>query len=61
MAAFMKKARECENAAGFFWELLAKPAVACLQVLLVEVLNLANRSPLQVIGNASGHPQFISG
>jgi hypothetical protein len=61
MAAFTEKARECENAAGFFGELQAKPAMACVQVLLAEILNLANRSPLQVTGNASGHPQLILG
>jgi len=57
----MKKAREYENATGFFGELLSKPAMARVQVLLAEFLNLANRSPLQVIGNASGHPQLIPG
>src|ERR1700678_4733313 len=60
MAAFTEKAAEGENAAALFGELQAKPAIACIHVLLAEIFNLANRSPLQVTRNASCHPQLIT-
>jgi hypothetical protein len=61
MSAFLKKTREHKNTASFPGKLLAKTAIARVQMSLLKFVNTANCSPLQVLGNMGSHPQLVSG
>jgi hypothetical protein len=61
MSAFLEKAREHQNTTSLLGKLLSKQVVAVVQVSLFDFFNLANISPLQVLGNLGGHPQLVSG